>query len=87
MHQNPRHSLGFLHFMRPGVIVWRPLSDDRRGVPFLYFAQCAGFAGNNRLAGHRGQRRIVLSWDEWQSQFAGRRWGLIATISAIVAGG
>jgi len=59
-------------------------------APFLYFAQCAGFAVNNRLASHRRQRRIVLRWDEWQSQCARgcrRGCGLIATISAIVAGG
>ena len=103
MHQNPRLCLGFLHFMRSGVIAWRPLSDDWGApsfgrhcmapycmAPFLYFAQCASFAVNNRLAGHRRQRRIVLRWDEWQSQCARgcrRGCGLIVIISIIVAGG
>ena len=60
------------------------------GAPFLYFAQCAGFAVNNRLASHRRQRRIVLRWDEWQPQCARgcrRGCGLIVIISIIVAGG
>ncbi len=80
---------GDLGRRRPGVIAWRPLSDDW-GAPFLYFAQCAGFAVNNRLAGHRRQRGIVLSRNDRQSQYARgcrRGWGLIAAISAIVAGG